>query len=129
MDPTSPKSYAEVAAGVCNNTGPERSQAQQYITEERWKYILTPCKTPRKLAINFINHNPFDALNDEETQKENELLKEMEATEPRGTSTPKSKARAAKKRKAINFSSSVEESRREKGKNKGKKMNGPNLAM
>ncbi|KAL3879033.1 hypothetical protein ACJMK2_031347 [Sinanodonta woodiana] len=88
MDPTQPKSYAEVAAGVSNNTGPERSQAQPPIPEERWKDILTPCKTPRKLEINFINHNPFDALNDEETQKENELLKEMEATEPRGTSTP-----------------------------------------
>ncbi|KAL3864609.1 hypothetical protein ACJMK2_006274, partial [Sinanodonta woodiana] len=110
-----------VAAGVSSITGPVRSQAQQPTPEENWKDILTPsCKTLRKLAINFINHNPFDALNDEETQKENELLKEMEDTAPRGTSTPKSKERPAKKRKAINLSPSLEESRREKGKNKDK---------
>ncbi|KAL3865478.1 hypothetical protein ACJMK2_042865 [Sinanodonta woodiana] len=34
-DPTQPKSYADVAAGVSNNTGPERSQAQHPVPEER----------------------------------------------------------------------------------------------
>ncbi|KAL3867700.1 hypothetical protein ACJMK2_040567 [Sinanodonta woodiana] len=88
---------------------------------------MTPCKTPRKLEINFINHNPFDALNDEETQKENELLKEMEATEPRGTSTPKSKARAAKKEESNK--SLVLSEKKQEGKTKKKEKNGPNLAM
>ncbi|KAL3884981.1 hypothetical protein ACJMK2_025080 [Sinanodonta woodiana] len=109
------RSYADA---VAQNTNPKISggQAQQQ-EQKRWRDILRPCKTPRRvITTNFINDNPFEALNVKELEKE--LIKEIEKTAPQGTSIPKSN----KKRKAINLSSSVEERRypnKENGKGRG----------
>ncbi|KAL3863596.1 hypothetical protein ACJMK2_005347 [Sinanodonta woodiana] len=114
---TKTRSYADA---VVQNTNLKNSGGQAHQQEqESWRDNLTPCKTTRRvITTNFINYNPFEALNVEEPEKE--LIKEIEKTGPQGTSTPKSnKKRMIRKRKAINLSSSVEE-RRDPNKENGK---------
>ncbi|KAL3889809.1 hypothetical protein ACJMK2_002137 [Sinanodonta woodiana] len=102
---TGPRTYAEATATISNV-----SVQNQGTVVERWRDILTPSKTPRKPMTNCISYNPFDVLNNDLTEKEGDIIQEIETHGPRGTSTPKHsrKNRIYKNRKANNLSFSAE---------------------